>query len=81
MAASCILIYNSSQFETLVLILTQLPYIAYALSRSLLIAMWISIGLLAAFICHSVAETVTYNWDITWVNAAPDGFSRPIIGK
>jgi len=21
-----------------------------------------------------------YNWDITWVNAAPDGFSRPVIG-
>jgi hypothetical protein len=35
MADSCILIYNSSQFETLVLILTQLPYIAYALSRTL----------------------------------------------
>ncbi|KAB5518103.1 iron transport multicopper oxidase FET3 [Coniochaeta sp. 2T2.1] len=26
------------------------------------------------------AGTVTYNWDVTWVNAAPDGFSRPVIG-
>ena len=27
-----------------------------------------------------LAATVTYNWDITWVTAAPDGFSRPVIG-
>jgi iron transport multicopper oxidase len=26
------------------------------------------------------AGTVTYNWDVTWVTAAPDGFSRPVIG-
>lgn len=26
------------------------------------------------------AGVVTYNWDITWVNAAPDGFARPVIG-
>jgi iron transport multicopper oxidase len=26
------------------------------------------------------AGTVTYNWDVTWVKAAPDGFSRPVIG-
>ncbi|OAA61846.1 iron transport multicopper oxidase fet3 precursor [Niveomyces insectorum RCEF 264] len=26
------------------------------------------------------AETVTYNWDVTWVNAAPDGFERPVVG-
>ncbi|KAB5554568.1 iron transport multicopper oxidase FET3 [Coniochaeta sp. 2T2.1] len=26
------------------------------------------------------AGTITYNWDVTWVNAAPDGFSRPVIG-
>jgi iron transport multicopper oxidase len=26
------------------------------------------------------AATVTYNWDVTWVTAAPDGFSRPVIG-
>lgn len=43
--------------------------------------MWTSIGLLAASICHSIAETVTYNWDITWVNVALDGFSRPVIGE
>lgn len=26
------------------------------------------------------AETVTYDWDVTWVSAAPDGFTRPVIG-
>lgn len=26
------------------------------------------------------AGTVTYNWDITWVWAAPDGVGRPVIG-
>lgn len=26
------------------------------------------------------AKTVTYNWDIEWVTAAPDGFARPVIG-
>ncbi|KAI1424088.1 Cupredoxin [Xylaria sp. FL1777] len=27
-----------------------------------------------------LAATVTYNWEVTWVWAAPDGFSRPVIG-
>ncbi|KAI1875618.1 uncharacterized protein JN550_001904 [Neoarthrinium moseri] len=26
------------------------------------------------------ASTVTYEWDVTWVNASPDGFERPVIG-
>lgn len=26
------------------------------------------------------AATVTYDWTATWVNAAPDGFVRPVIG-
>ncbi|KAK0615874.1 Cupredoxin [Bombardia bombarda] len=26
------------------------------------------------------AATVTYNWDVTWVNASPDGFARPVVG-
>lgn len=26
------------------------------------------------------AGTVTYNWDVTWVWASPDGFGRPVIG-
>lgn len=26
------------------------------------------------------AAVVEYDWDITWVNAAPDGFMRPVIG-
>ena len=30
----------------------------------------------------TIAATVTYNWDITWVNANPDGLlQRPVIGK
>ena len=28
----------------------------------------------------SSANLVYYNWHITWVHAAPDGFSRPVIG-
>ncbi len=27
-----------------------------------------------------LAATVTYNWEVTWVWAAPDGFWRPVIG-
>ena len=27
-----------------------------------------------------LSKTVTYNWDITWVTASPDGFARPVIG-
>lgn len=26
------------------------------------------------------AATVTYDWTIDWVTAAPDGYSRPVIG-
>lgn len=26
------------------------------------------------------AASLTYDWDITWVSAAPDGFTRPVIG-
>lgn len=29
----------------------------------------------------ALAATVTYNWDITWVEANPDGaLERPVIG-
>jgi len=39
-------------------------------------------GLLLPGILAGVASaaTVEYDWDITWVNAAPDGFQRPVIG-
>lgn len=26
------------------------------------------------------AKTVSYDWDVTWVTAAPDGFARAVIG-
>jgi iron transport multicopper oxidase len=39
-----------------------------------------SIIILLASASLVLAGTVTYNWDITWVTAAPDGFSRPVIG-
>jgi hypothetical protein len=35
------------------------------------------VGLLAHV---ASAKTVTYNWDITWVWASPDGHGRPVIG-
>ena len=28
----------------------------------------------------AVAKTVTYDWNIGWTSAAPDGFSRAVIG-
>ncbi|MCJ1320627.1 hypothetical protein MMC15_005967 [Xylographa vitiligo] len=28
----------------------------------------------------ALSKTVNYKWDISWVTAAPDGFSRPVIG-
>ena len=28
----------------------------------------------------ALAKTVTYNWNIAWTTAAPDGFERPVIG-
>jgi iron transport multicopper oxidase len=36
--------------------------------------------LLVLSICSITIADKTYWWDITWVNAAPDGFSRPVIG-
>jgi iron transport multicopper oxidase len=31
-------------------------------------------------VCSVSLADKYYNWDITWVNAAPDGFTRPVIG-
>jgi len=36
--------------------------------------------LLAAYATLASAKTVTYNFDIGWVTAAPDGYSRQVIG-
>ncbi|KAI0514481.1 Cupredoxin [Xylaria bambusicola] len=33
-----------------------------------------------AYAVSVLAATVTYNWEVTWVWAAPDGFGRPVIG-
>ncbi|KAI0881802.1 putative ferroxidase [Annulohypoxylon maeteangense] len=33
-----------------------------------------------AQVTGSLAKTVTYNWNVTWVSASPDGFERPVIG-
>lgn len=38
------------------------------------------IFLLCGFGPLAFAKTVHYNWNIGWVTAAPDGFSRPVIG-
>ncbi len=27
-----------------------------------------------------LAFSALFKWDVTWVNAAPDGFNRPVIG-
>lgn len=41
------------------------------------------LSLLLLFLAYGplvLAKTVHYNWDITWVNAAPGGVSRAVIG-
>ncbi|KAK8229337.1 conidial pigment biosynthesis oxidase Abr1/brown 1 [Phyllosticta capitalensis] len=35
---------------------------------------------LLGFAALGLSKTVTVDWDITWVNASPDGYSRPFIG-
>ncbi|KAF2431844.1 ferroxidase [Tothia fuscella] len=37
-------------------------------------SLFLSLGLARLALC------ATHNWDVTWVNAAPDGFNRPVIG-
>lgn len=32
------------------------------------------------FVPLAFAKIVHYDWNITWVTAAPDGYSRPVIG-
>ncbi|SPO07347.1 related to Conidial Pigment Biosynthesis protein brown1 [Cephalotrichum gorgonifer] len=36
--------------------------------------------LIGALATVASAAVVEYDWDITWVTAAPDGFTRPVIG-
>ena len=38
------------------------------------------VSLLLSLVAGAVAGTVTYDWSIDWVTAAPDGFSRQVIG-
>src|SRR6187402_2011993 len=35
---------------------------------------------LLSLVSTALAGTVTYNWNIGWVTASPDGFSRNVIG-
>jgi iron transport multicopper oxidase len=35
---------------------------------------------LCMLFAQGFAKVVYYDWHITWVNAAPDGFERPVIG-
>lgn len=39
-----------------------------------------SIALLVANALAAKAATVTLDWNVTWVWAAPDGYGRPVIG-
>jgi iron transport multicopper oxidase len=36
--------------------------------------------LLSQAVVGALAATVTYDWEVTWVDAAPDGFARSVIG-
>lgn len=42
----------------------------------------LTVASLLALLSSSVIEaaTVNFDWNITWVTASPDGFSRPVIG-
>lgn len=44
--------------------------------------MLVSLGLIlvSGLIQLITAKVVYLQWDITWVNAAPDGYERPVIG-
>ncbi|KAK5628579.1 hypothetical protein RRF57_004294 [Xylaria bambusicola] len=35
---------------------------------------------IVVYVVNVLAATITYNWEVTWVWAAPDGFGRPVIG-
>ncbi|KAI5923106.1 Cupredoxin [Camillea tinctor] len=41
---------------------------------------WITTLTTSFLAVGSWAATVKYDWEITWVNASPDGFVRPVIG-
>jgi len=43
--------------------------------------MFKSLTLLALGATGALAGVVTKTWSIDWVNASPDGFARPVIGK
>ncbi|KAK3370690.1 conidial pigment biosynthesis oxidase Abr1/brown 1 [Podospora didyma] len=30
--------------------------------------------------CSVKGKIITYNWNVTWVSASPDGFTRPVVG-
>lgn len=43
----------------------------------------LALPLLALGLAHlplTLAKTVLFDWDITWVRAAPNGIERPVIG-
>jgi iron transport multicopper oxidase len=42
--------------------------------------MFITFVFLLSFLSAALAGTVTYDWSVDWVTAAPDGFSRQVIG-
>ncbi|KAI0439097.1 Cupredoxin [Xylaria telfairii] len=48
--------------------------------RASLSLAFILIFLLLGYAVLVSGETVTYDWEVTWVWAAPDGFGRPVIG-
>jgi iron transport multicopper oxidase len=35
---------------------------------------------LTSYASSTMGNTVTYDWNIEWMIAAPDGFARPVIG-
>ena len=65
--------YNSSS-------LIRSSQVQSSLRKAVLVEMIAFLLFLFATLQASLAKTVTYNWNIGWVTAAPDGFERPVIG-
>ena len=42
--------------------------------------MGFTLVLFGALLALSRAATITYDFNLTWVHASPDGFDRPVVG-
>jgi len=48
--------------------------VSFAEMFTVLLLTWLALSQI------TLSKIVTYNWDVTWVWASPDGFGRPVVG-